>query len=294
MSDIEPDNDPLTEWTEVVDIVIDRLQDFFLPADFPLDYSPESLRRLESLVIARYARGVPLPYGDDFIESVVAYAGEVLIRMTGGTWAIGPHSSGTTVEVPYVVPDPALGLPPVHPLRLLVEAAREGSGEVLARVCDAVRVAVAAHPEWTPPAVPAPAEPPASTLELAAWLAARRQAFPQWLSRYAGDDRRFDFSRDSLVALQEMLRKRLPGGAEQLADPEDAELVDGAEWYFGEVIVRNKDGEWVSDGGDVASDAGEPYLHSTARDANSYPRSAVRMTCDPAMLAPMQRMFDVF
>src|SRR2546423_5395368 len=125
------DEDPLQEWLDTIDIVLDRLRDFHLPEDFPFDYSTASLSRMEELVLDEYAEmpAQPSDSGGAFIESVLAYLGEALMRTAGGHWAIQPQP---TVDVPVVHFDEALNLAPISPLQLVIDALDKRSGTVFA------------------------------------------------------------------------------------------------------------------------------------------------------------------
>jgi hypothetical protein len=275
------------EWNATVDIKLDRLRDFFLPADLPSDLSPGSLRPLETLLLERYApEPAPLPAGDDFIESLLAYVGEVAIRLVGGEWRIGRDG------VPFVVPDPALGLPAIHPLSSLSEALHERTGKVLISAAERWHEAAARHPEFAPPAVAAQGPSPAGGDRLAVWLAERERAFPRWLSDYAEGGAGYDFGPESLPAFQEMLRRRLPSGGADA--PENEELLAGAAWYFGEVITRNKPAAtWVTPA-PGHPDPDEHYLYNAERDASTHPFMAIRLTTEPDDLVPLRRMYDIF
>src|SRR5262245_17022860 len=94
----------LDEWLDTIDVLLDRLADFYLPDDFPFDYSATSLEHLEAEVLARSPHGGWQPGGDSaaFVESVMAYVGEALMRTGGGHWEFGPHPADPAVDVPYV------------------------------------------------------------------------------------------------------------------------------------------------------------------------------------------------
>src|SRR5262245_50445787 len=94
MADVEIDETELEQWTGAVDTVLDRLRDFFLPDDFPFDFTPESLAPLEAVLLDRSE-----PRGD-FLESALAYVGQVALELTGGTWAVGRHPAEVPDDAP--------------------------------------------------------------------------------------------------------------------------------------------------------------------------------------------------
>jgi hypothetical protein len=279
----------LQEWLETIDVVLDRLRDFFLPKDFPFDYSPASLERLEELVLDEYPEVPPQPGGSGgaFVESVMAYLGEALMRTAGGHWAFRPHPANPSVKVPFVRLDEALGHDPISPLQLIIDALGKGTGTVFADTQAVLERAVvnrkAADPSWSPTKQrthaddPAP-EPPANFL--AGWLSERERSFPRWLHDYAGDPTAFDFSPGSLGALGEVARRAIPSG-EAFDNPKNREFVEGATWYLGEVIRRATDAKWRYLDMDPAINplAGRPYLISPDHTIG-IPRGSLRGAVD--------------
>jgi hypothetical protein len=263
-----------SEWNATVAAALGRLRNSFVP----FDLSPRSLSGLEALLLERYAPGSPpVPAGDDFLPTLIAYVGETAIRVTGGAWEFRDG-------VPFVMPDEILGLDPIEPLSLLIAAARVRTGKVLESAAERWCDAVADHPEFSAPPVTDPAKPVGGD-RLAAWLTERERAFPRWLADYGGTG--YDFSPGSLDLLQETLRQHA-------GRPERTELLAGAAWYFGEVIVRTKPAAtWVSPGPDE-TDPDEHYVHDAGRDASTRPFLAVRLTTDPDDLVSLRQMFDMF
>jgi hypothetical protein len=78
---------------------------------------------------------------------------------------------------------------------------------------------------------------------LASWLAHRTVAFPRWAADHAGHGP-WDYSPESLDRLDALVRAvvRSPG---DVADPAHGDLLNGAAWYFGEMLIRVKGGEWA-------------------------------------------------
>jgi hypothetical protein len=79
---------------------VDRLDDGELR---PLDYSFESLDRLEKL-FRRYLEGVLAPGVSDeiFRTRVARYVGETVRRRIGGTWAVDRNKRSITVDLPGI------------------------------------------------------------------------------------------------------------------------------------------------------------------------------------------------
>ncbi|WP_433292972.1 hypothetical protein ACQP2F_29440 [Actinoplanes sp. CA-030573] len=203
----------LTAWQDEIDIVLDRLRDFELPADFRFDFSADSLDALEAELLAR---GNP---GGDFLESATAYVGEAFRRAGGGEWDWDSRD-----DMPVLAPVGAG--PAIAPLRLLSAAVREKSAHVLREALE--RWAAAGE---APAAEPAPAVDP----WLADWLAARSAAFPSWAAETGRDAATWDFSPGSLTALEEVMAER-PDFTSSFAD--------GAVWYLGEVTRRAWGTRW--------------------------------------------------
>jgi hypothetical protein len=303
-----PDDGELDDWLLRLPIVLARLRDFFLPADFPFDYSRGSLDRLEAVVLARHPLDEAVTGdGGAFVESAMAYVGECLLQAGGGRWAMGHHPADPDQSVPVVCPDQALGEPPISPLHLVIDAIGERTGKVFAGAQQALIVAVAGqrarNPAWSlkvpDPAVPPddqePAPPP---VFLPRWLAERDRAFPGWLRDHAGAPDRWDFSRESLDALQALARRRLPGGGADFERPEHREFVAGAVWYYGEVIRRVVDAQWDYIDGDPSANhyAGRPFVRTTGRDRNSkipvYALMSAVESDNPHYLRQTLRLFE--
>jgi hypothetical protein len=282
--------DELDRWLLGLDLILDRLRDDYAPDDFPFDYSPESLAPLEALVLDEYPPDRRPQGSGPFLESAMAYLGEALMRVGGGRWAIGPYRPGRTAQAPLACPDEALGLPPVSPLGLIMDALRERTGEVFTRACTDLRVAVdkrrAADPSWAPAkehSIAADTTPEPATDTLRDWLAARERDFDRWARGYADDPGALDFSRGSLRTLHALVRRNVPGGRADVDKPEYRDFVDGAVWYLGEVGVRTTPAVWqhIDEDPKVNPLAGEPYLQTFGpRGDMSFPIAALRAAAD--------------
>jgi hypothetical protein len=265
----ETPDERLETWCAELDPVLARLQAFELPADFPFDFTPASLARLEAIALDRFPRGTaPATPAGSFLESATAYIGEALLRAGGGDWDWDDES-----DLPVVRLDDILELPPISPLRLLTGAMGRRTGNELTEAYARVAVAIDRHPGWTPPKEPEPAPLP----WLENWLAERERAFPDWAADAGGG---WDFSPTSLDALEALIRRRLPTeGA--FDDAANHDFVEGAVWYFGEVARRHKPAaRWQYNRAEPGSSdvrlspelnpwVGRPFIEQTTPDGNA-------------------------
>lgn len=227
------------------------LRQFELPETVTLDYSAASLRAVEGCLIDRLdgprdpadPEDLADPGERRFVDGVVAYLGETLMRLAGGAW-IWPES---VRYAPLVRPDAPLGLSPVSPRALILTALASESGERFAAAYEvwesAVRRVRQTRPSWRPVKEPTSADPPdPDSPRLTAWLAERARDFGHWVAAYAADDS-WDFSAGSLPALEDLVRRVTPT-AGALYDPSRRDFVEGATWYLGEVMRRGLGGRW--------------------------------------------------
>ncbi|HEX6684791.1 MAG TPA: hypothetical protein VF062_18445 [Candidatus Limnocylindrales bacterium] len=253
--------DPLWEWTETMQPRLARLNAFEVPG-LPLDYSPESLGLLEAEVLNRDPLGRGL---DGLAEAVVGYVGEALMRVAGGRWG-WDETSGT----PFVDFDPQLGLPPIAPHDLIVEAGKRRSGTEFVSARESLQRAVekrrAADASWSPTKQPTPGldDPPvlATSTFLRQWLAEREKAFPQWVADYAPGTSGWDFSAASLDLLEAVVLAKLQA-CEDMDRPENADFVQGAIWYLGETFRHEGGAEWTHVQGEPSPTdfyTGRPYV----------------------------------
>ena len=78
-----------------------------------------------------------------------------------------------------------------------------------------------------------------------------RGQFPVWAGHYGGDAV-WDFSPESLDALEELVIQKASTPEELLDEERNAPFVDGAVWYFGEVLRRGRSLPWQYTRGDTA------------------------------------------
>lgn len=272
-------DDRLDDWVQGISPVLGHLEAFELPRGFPFDFSPVSLERLEGILLEQYARPDDVSEDDEqgLVEGVVAYVGEALLRVGGGSWAWQEDPDVALSGLPVVRPAEELGVAPISPLRLLVESVGSRGGRefihthaALAKAVDEYR---AEHPSWTPSKQPTPGlDPiqPGPSEFLTAWLAERERSFPRWISAYAGAGT-WDFSPETLDALEALVRRVVPT-EKDLYDPAYRDFVDGVAWYLGEVMRRAKGGEWYYQDGEpdpYVPEIGRPYVQQPSRHGHS-------------------------
>lgn len=231
-------------WLSAVPLEIARLATDYLPGDISLDYSAESLCRIEEFAINS---GIQDP---GFNSGVIAYVGETLLRSVGGRWLWDDREHSASRGFPVVQPhlDNFRGI--ISPTHLLSFALLWRDGVTFTRVytaqCQRVSQRKAEDPTWTAvrSLTPGLDETPDVVPDYCdLWRAEQRQEFPNWVARY-GAKHNWDFGRDSLLALGEIM-----------ADPGRSEAArQCAAWYFGETLHRARPSYWHFSGHEAAGD----------------------------------------
>jgi hypothetical protein len=253
----------IEEWVESMEPRLARLEELYLPEKFDADFSGDSLAALEAVLVQHFHDGHDLLAADGggFVECAAGYTGEALLRVAGGSW--------TWDDQLIVCPDPESGLDRVAPVQLVVDCVRDRTGNVLCTVHSTFERAVAARvaqdPSWSPmkewtPGVDSHVVPLASEF-LTNWLTGRAAAFPRWIAAY-GNGQRWDFSVESLDTLEAVTRRQL-SAVDDFDKPEHRDFLDGACWYFGEVVRRVHGAFWKHNGGEPDQEnpwTGYPYV----------------------------------
>jgi hypothetical protein len=262
------------DWESGIAPAVGGLQDNLGPQGLQLDYSIESLHAVESLTrnLFETAERMLSPEERSLVQALMAYVGLSLIHLTGGRWqwddqpgfaqrahprladasladAIAtqnwawPDAEDAAVGIPVAVPGDGLGLEPVSPLHLLLATVAdrpENDSGPLARTYSTWQAEVTTPPKPGVAGIDIFDSPAAST-ELNGWLTARQQGFAGWASRYPGT---WDYSPDSIDAVTELAFKLTPT-TDEFNDPANADFVEGASWYVGEVLLRSVAARWV-------------------------------------------------
>jgi hypothetical protein len=253
----------LTRWLESAGLSLVHLKVYEEPGGFAMDFSAGSLARVGEIVVDRAEPPATEP---GLAQAAAAYLGEVLLRTAGGGWTWAD-------DRPAIEADPVLDLPREYPTDLVDRAIQEGDDSLFVDAYERWERASARyraeHPGWSPtkrhtPGID-PAQPRSADAEyLATWLAERERVFPEWAARHAAHGP-WDFSVDSLDRLEDLLATLT---VEELQEPAQRELVDGAVWYVGETLRRIRGGEWVYRRQDPAGPpdpyAGDPFVRPAA------------------------------
>ncbi|HEX6683925.1 MAG TPA: hypothetical protein VF062_14070 [Candidatus Limnocylindrales bacterium] len=232
----------LDDWREGLAPMLAGLQDFILGPDEPLDHSVESLRGVEHALLAETPAGQPPRQG--LAEAAGGYLGEVLLTIGGGAWTWDPDSD---------LPVTGLGVgETVEPMRLVLDAVAQRTATVWSAEYERIQALAAMRrnedPFWEPRRADRPALHTAASDATPAdpwlthWLTIREQRFPEW-SAATGRADDLDFSPESLLTLEQIVRRRIPTKA-ALREPVDDEFVQGAIWYVGEIARRHRDAHW--------------------------------------------------
>jgi hypothetical protein len=269
--------EPLDWWLDRINLLIDMTGDVDLGGAVDLDYSAASLSALEAAARERLVDPAEALYDDEqsFTAGVVAYLGEALMRVGGGRWdwvAEAPADVAVSDPLlrqrlaehrwridsagepdaggfPIIRPDPATGLAVLSPTHLLLDGLGSDGGAVWASVYErwkrVVQEYAAAHSGWKPAKERTLADglftapPPSQALE--DWLARMEQSFPAWAASAGGN---WDYSPDSVNRLAALVLRVTPT-VKAFQDPANADFIDGASYYLGEMLRRGYPSRWV-------------------------------------------------
>ncbi|MFI0352907.1 hypothetical protein [Actinomadura sp. 9N407] len=251
------------EWLAAMSPRLAGLEDFSLPADFPFDYSRESLVYLERILLSEYPdkEAVYAAESKDFLDRCVRYIGESLIRNFGGEWRYSTDSDSAISGYPYVVNDDGTDVG-VVPLHLITSLLTRRTGGELAHVFDGTKEyydayqAKAGTDPVQGPAKESTAEAPdlsdAARAFLERWQRQMPEQLEQWRAGFVPEDIVLDFSKDSLAALEQVVLDRFRD-EDEVTHESNADFVEGAVRYLGETLVRAGFAHWhYQDWGDDA------------------------------------------
>ena len=228
------------------------------------DFSAESLDGLAQVMLDHGPAGTAVadaPAGDDFIDGAVWYLGETLHRAKPSRWSFSANvaarvdhaRAGLTISanLPFDVYPVAypMAVYLVQELDLVVRPRAylgpNGPETNPANLRDTyeswvtsfIRERISGSLKRREQVKRRAGRTRSDEEVLARWLAARNDEFPRWIERF-GSGQDWDFSVDSLDALEALIRQVAPGPEELLEDKANADFLEGAAWYFGEVLRR--------------------------------------------------------
>jgi hypothetical protein len=131
---------------------------------------------------------------------------------------------------------------------------------VFAEVHGELRTAVerrqAQEPGWEPTKLATQADPsgdPPPSEQLETWLRRQEAAFARWAAEHP-EGEPWDFSPRSIEALEGVLLSTMAAG--EVAGPDAGHpVIETAAWYFGEALIRNRDGRWTLTPGEPGTDS---------------------------------------
>jgi len=226
------------------------------------DFSAESMYALADVVLERCPAGTSLvdaPDGDAFIGGVVWYFGETLHRAKpshwgyNGSWAA---KTGRGWDGPQVITADMV----FRSYQLSVFLMQELDGVITSKAVWDGHESTEPDPKhlrdiyegWVTASIRERVDDSQKRREqakrragsrrsdeeaLARWLAAREAGFPHWIEQF-GSASQWDFSDESLDELEALIKRIAAGPEELLEDKANADFVEGAAWYFGEVLRR--------------------------------------------------------
>jgi hypothetical protein len=226
------------------------------------DFSAESMNDLARVVLDHCPAGTSLvdaPDGDAFIGGVVWYFGETLHRAKSSHWGYNGSwaaSTGRGWDGPQIITNDMVfrtyGLSVflvqeldsvVRPRRLWGPSEPETNPKRLADtyerwVTASIRERIDDSQKRREQTKRRPGRKRSDEETLALWLTAREDEFPQWIQQF-GSGAQWDFSDESLDVLEALIRHVAAGPEELLEDKANADFLEGAAWYFGEVLRRS-------------------------------------------------------
>lgn len=101
--------------------------------------------------------------------------------------------------------------------------------------------------------------------ELATWLAERAAAFEAW-AEVTGTPERWDFSGESLAALEDLILRTF-ADEKALLSARSETFTQGAVWYVGEILRRHKGATWAYDPWSPDHDDPPPHMFTPEHPA---------------------------
>jgi len=227
------------------------------------DFSAESMNDLARVVLDHCLAGTSLldaPDGDAFISGVVWYFGETLHRAKPSHWRYSGSRAARTGrgwDGPEVITNDevfrryGLSVFLMQELDSVIRRKAIWDGRESAEpdptwlrdeyerwVTASIRERIEDSQKRREQAKRRASSKRSDEETLARRLAARAEDFPRWVEQF-GSGAQWDFSIESLDELEALIRHVAPGPEELLEDKANADFLEGAAWYFGEVLRRS-------------------------------------------------------
>ncbi|MEU4339925.1 hypothetical protein AB0H00_01460 [Nocardia sp. NPDC023852] len=221
--------------------------------DVTFDMSIDALRQLDEYIVDC---GYPSWSGEDGspAQIIARHLGDTLIRVAGGSWEWDPEADPVYFPegLPFVLPDPSLDLAPFSPTQAISDAYRANDGIQFAglyrRWERAAKQASKNRPRKPSTKRAINNRPPwwhrSMSDGLVSWVQGRVDAFPGWVESWS-PEQKWDFSPDSLSALEQLVRQTTPTEAVLNRDDSYDDFREGAVWYCGEIFRRGINGRWT-------------------------------------------------
>lgn len=222
------------------------------------DFSADSLDDLAQVILQHCPAGVALldaPVAEDFINGVVWYFGETLWRAKPSRWwfhddipaITGRELTGLAISSNLAFDGFPLGVYLVQDINRVVQPTTWGHPHPTEPdrlrysydrwITSSIRERIEQSQKRREQAKRRSGRRRSDAETLDRWLAARNNEFPSWIAQF-GAGAVWDFSVESLDALEALIRQRASGPEELLEDKNNADFLEGAAWYFGEVLRR--------------------------------------------------------
>lgn len=239
-------------WLEDMDAKLAGFEMFGLPEQFrSRPYTRESLSELQDVIRDRLVDVEHVTDGSDtaFVDGVVRYVGETLIRHAGGRWHLTTDADAPHRGRPVLVLDHADSTEsdPVDVLGLVRQTVLDPHRDWLVGAFDLHVAAGAAG------AAARPEDAVAYGSRLEGWLESMDAAIEAWRTGPGAPAERWDGSVASLGLLGSWALERFtPGTDPRELVGTDRESLDGASRYLGEALVRHGGGRWYFDEGEAS------------------------------------------
>jgi hypothetical protein len=90
------------EMEDSLEDFIRKANSFVIPGTLPLDYSPESIGKVEKVFRNVIEKNILISEEDIFTTKIARYLGEIIRRQVGGYWALCEDSKNVNFGLPWL------------------------------------------------------------------------------------------------------------------------------------------------------------------------------------------------